>query len=62
VISYALAFSAAIVNAVGDVLNGITFVRDAKRTYDGPVFAMRDGDVISLLRDGGMQRSHHLRF
>lgn len=39
-----------------------TFVQDAKRTYDGPVFAMRDGDVISLPRDGGMQRSHHLRF
>jgi ribonuclease Z len=39
-----------------------TFVRDAKRTYDGPVFAMRDGDVISLPRAGGLQRSHHLRF
>jgi ribonuclease Z len=39
-----------------------TFVRDAKRTFDGPVFAMRDGDVISLPRTGGMQRSHHLRF
>src|SRR5690606_2964684 len=39
-----------------------TFVQDAKRTYDGPVFAMRDGDVISLPRDGGMLRSHHLRF
>ncbi len=39
-----------------------TFVRDAKTTYDGPVFAARDGDVISLPRDGGMQRSHHLRF
>jgi ribonuclease Z len=39
-----------------------TFVRDAKRTYDGPVFAMRDGDVISLPRSGGMQRSRHLRF
>lgn len=39
-----------------------TFVRDAKSTYDGPVFAARDGDVISLPRDGGMRRSHHLRF
>lgn len=39
-----------------------TFVRDAKRNYDGPVFAMRDGDVISLPRTGGMQRSRHLRF
>jgi ribonuclease Z len=39
-----------------------TFVRDAKHTYHGPVFAMRDGDVISLPRAGGMQRSHHLRF
>ncbi|ANP46029.1 MBL fold metallo-hydrolase [Candidatus Viadribacter manganicus] len=38
-----------------------TFVQDAKRTYDGPVFAMRDGDVISLPRAGGMLRSHHLR-
>jgi ribonuclease Z len=39
-----------------------TFVQDARRSYDGPVFAMRDGDVISLPRAGGMQRSHHLRF
>ncbi len=39
-----------------------TFVQDAKRTYDGPVFAARDGDVISLPREGGMLRSHHLRF
>jgi ribonuclease Z len=39
-----------------------TFVQGAKRTYDGPVFAMRDGDVISLPREGGMLRSHHLRF
>ncbi|MFN3465283.1 MAG: MBL fold metallo-hydrolase [Terricaulis sp.] len=39
-----------------------TFVQDAKRNYDGPVFAMRDGDVISLPREGGMLRSHHLRF
>jgi ribonuclease Z len=39
-----------------------TFVQAAKATYDGPVFAMRDGDVISLPREGGMLRSHHLRF
>jgi ribonuclease Z len=39
-----------------------TFVRDAKRTYDGPVWAMRDGDVISLPRDGGVRRSNHLRY
>jgi ribonuclease Z len=39
-----------------------TFVQAAKTTYDGPVFAMRDGDVISLPREGGMLRSHHLRF
>jgi ribonuclease Z len=39
-----------------------TFVDAAKTTYDGPVFAMRDGDVISLPREGGMLRSHHLRF
>jgi ribonuclease Z len=39
-----------------------TFVRDAKRSYDGPVFAARDGDVISLPRAGGVQRSRHLRF
>ena len=38
------------------------FVRDARRTYDGPVYAMRDGDVISLPSAGGMRRSHHLRF
>lgn len=39
-----------------------TFVQAAKSTYDGPVFAMRDGDVISLPRTGGMLRSNHLRF
>jgi ribonuclease Z len=39
-----------------------TFVQAARSTYDGPVFAARDGDVISLPREGGMQRSHHLRF
>ena len=39
-----------------------TFVKGARSTYDGPVFAMRDGDVISLPRAGGMLRSHHLRF
>lgn len=38
-----------------------TFVQAAKRSYDGPVFAMADGDVISLPREGGMLRSHHLR-
>ncbi|MEZ5955716.1 MAG: MBL fold metallo-hydrolase [Hyphomonadaceae bacterium] len=38
-----------------------TFVDAAKTTYDGPVFAMRDGDVISLPREGGLLRSHHLR-
>ncbi|MEZ6022246.1 MAG: MBL fold metallo-hydrolase [Hyphomonadaceae bacterium] len=38
-----------------------TFVRAAKRTYDGPVWAMRDGDVISLPRDGGVQRQNYLR-
>lgn len=38
-----------------------TFVQAAEHTYDGPVFAMRDGDVISLPRAGGMLRSHHLR-
>lgn len=39
-----------------------TFVHDAKRNYDGPVWAMRDGDVISLPRAGGVRRSNHLRF
>ncbi|MGD9979023.1 MAG: MBL fold metallo-hydrolase [Hyphomonadaceae bacterium] len=39
-----------------------TFVQDAKRTYRGPVFAMRDGDVISLPRTGGIQHSRQLRF
>ncbi|MGH6950545.1 MAG: MBL fold metallo-hydrolase, partial [Vitreimonas sp.] len=37
------------------------FVRAARRTFDGPVWAMRDGDVISLSAAGGMRRSHHLR-
>lgn len=39
-----------------------TFVRDARTTYSGPVWVMRDGDVISLPREGGLQRSHKLRF
>jgi ribonuclease Z len=38
------------------------FVRDARRTYDGPIYAMRDGDVISLPSAGGIRRSHQLRF
>lgn len=38
------------------------FVRDAKRAFDGPVWAMRDGEVISLTPDGAMRRSRHLRF
>jgi ribonuclease Z len=38
------------------------FVRDAKRTFDGPVWAMRDGDVISLPAAGGVRRLHRLRF
>lgn len=38
------------------------FVRDAKRTYDGPAWAMRDGDVISLPRAGGVRRGNYLRF
>jgi len=39
-----------------------TFERDARTTYSGPVWAMRDGDVISLPRAGGIERSHRLRF
>lgn len=39
-----------------------TFVRAARTTYDGPVWAARDGDVISLPASGGVRRSHHLRF
>lgn len=40
-----------------------TFERDARTTYNaGPVWAMRDGDVISLPRAGGIERSHRLRF
>lgn len=38
------------------------FVNEAKRTYRGPVYAMRDGDVISLPREGGMRRRNYLRF
>jgi ribonuclease Z len=37
------------------------FARDARRTYDGPVHVMRDGDVISLPRAGGMRRRNYLR-
>ncbi|MBX9745565.1 MAG: MBL fold metallo-hydrolase [Hyphomonadaceae bacterium] len=39
-----------------------TFVRDARRTFGGPIYAMRDGDVISLPREGGMRRRNYLRF
>lgn len=39
-----------------------TFARDARRTFGGKVWTMRDGDVISLPRDGGVARSHRLRF
>jgi ribonuclease Z len=39
-----------------------TFARDARTTFDGDVWTMRDGDVISLPRSGGVQRSHALRF
>jgi ribonuclease Z len=39
-----------------------TFVHAAARTYEGPVYAMRDGDVISLPRSGGLRRTRHLRF
>lgn len=39
-----------------------TFERDARTTYSGPVWAMRDGDVISLPSAGGIERSHRLRF
>lgn len=38
------------------------FVRDARTTFNGPTWAMRDGDVISLPATGGLRRSHHLRF
>jgi ribonuclease Z len=38
-----------------------TFGRDARRTFDGRVWVMRDGDVISLPRAGGVERSHPLR-
>ena len=38
------------------------FVRAAKTNYTGPVWAMRDGDVISLPASGGIQRSRHIRF
>ncbi|MBC7768554.1 MAG: MBL fold metallo-hydrolase [Phycisphaerales bacterium] len=39
-----------------------TFARDARTTFEGPVWVMRDGDVISLPRTGGVERSHRLRF
>lgn len=38
-----------------------TFARDARRTFGGTVWVMRDGDVISLPRAGGVRRSHALR-
>lgn len=39
-----------------------TFVRDARTNYAGRVWAMRDGEVISLPRAGGLERSRRLRF
>lgn len=44
-------------------LPGLTdlFVREARRNFGGPVYAMRDGDVISLPAAGGMRRSRSLR-
>lgn len=38
------------------------FERDARKTYSGPVWVARDGDVVSLPRSGGLVRSHRLRF
>jgi ribonuclease Z len=38
------------------------FVRAARTTFDGPVWAARDGDVISLPASGGIEHSHQLRF
>lgn len=38
-----------------------TFVQEARRSYSGPVYAARDGDVISLPVSGGLKRSNHLR-
>lgn len=38
------------------------FVRAARTTFSGPVWAARDGDVISLPTSGGIERSHQLRF
>lgn len=38
------------------------FVREARTTFRGPVYAMRDGDVISLPSAGGLRRSRHIRF
>jgi len=37
------------------------FVRGARSTYSGPVWAMRDGDIISLPVSGGLNRSHSMR-
>lgn len=38
-----------------------SFARAARGAYDGPVWVMRDGDVISLPATGGISRSHILR-
>lgn len=37
------------------------FLGDARSKYSGPLWMMRDGDVISLPRAGGIERSHFLR-
>lgn len=38
------------------------FVRAARTTFSGPVWAARDGDVVSLPASGGIEHSHQLRF
>lgn len=36
------------------------FLADAPQRFDGPIWMMRDGDVISLPAAGGLRRSHRL--
>lgn len=36
------------------------FLADAPSLFDGPIWLMRDGDIISLPVSGGMQRSHRM--
>jgi ribonuclease Z len=38
------------------------FLGDARQAFDGEIWVMRDGDIISIAADGTMTRRNTLRF